>query len=316
MELVSVICLCYNHAAFIEEAVDSVAQQTYKNIELIIVNDASTDNCRNIIQKLCIKYPFIQFIDNAQNMGMCRSFNNALKAAKGDFIVDFAADDILLPERIEKQVNTFRKLDASWGVVFTDALIVNEKGKTQQTFYRRNEKMELLEPVISGDIFSKVVQRYQICSPTMLVRKSVFDKIGGYDPNLNYEDYDFFIRTSRDFKYYFLDDILTKRREVEGSDSGKWYRKNNNTHLESTLTVLKKYLWLSRDKHEMLAALPSIRYHMRQALFTECFQLSKKHFQLLKSLDAIHFSDRMVLLMASVKAPLHLPYKVFRFIRR
>lgn len=312
MSLVTVICLCYNHAKYVAEAVESVMRQTYKHIELIIVNDASTDDSRSVIESIIKKYPYIKFVDNKENHGMCRSFNKELEAANGEFIIDLAADDILLPERIEKQVKAFKKLDASYGVVFTDAWIVNEEKKRVRTFYRRDVNMKLLDKVISGDVFAKVVDRYQICSPTIMVRKSVFNELGGYDTKLNYEDYDFYIRSSRNYKYFFLNEILTHKREVKGSDSTRWYRANENPHLKSTLIVLKKYIWLCKNEEEINASLHSIRYHMRQSLYMQCYELAKAYFELIRDLEKINFSDRVIYFLASVKFPLNIFYYQYR----
>lgn len=310
--LVSVICLCYNQAKFVSDAVESVVNQTYKNIELIVVNDASQDASKNVILELCKKYPFIKFINNETNLGMCLSFNRALSESKGSFLIDLAADDILLPERIEKQVQAFEKLDNSYGVVFSDAIITNENKQPTGTFYKRNSNNELTQNVISGDIFTKVVASYQICSPTIMVRKNVFTDLGGYDPTLNYEDYDFFIRSSRNYQYYFINELLTLKRDVKGSNSYQWHQRKNNPYLTSTLQVLKKYVWLSKDKKEIESSLSSIRYHMRQSLFLECYDLTKEYYLLIKNMNQATFIDNVIYKLASWKFPLYNLFSLYR----
>jgi glycosyltransferase involved in cell wall biosynthesis len=314
MSLVTVICLCYNHARFVEEAVESVISQSYKNIELIVVNDGSVDDSTSKIIGLYKKYPSIIFIDNKENIGMCSSFNKALYMAKGDYIIDLAADDTILPERIEHQVKAFEKLDLSYGIVFSDAYVINERGEKQGTFYRRGAKMELLDEVISGDIFSRVVKKYQIHAPTIMVRKSVYLDLGGYDANLSYEDYDFFIRSSRKYKYHFMDEILTYKREVKGSNSRSFYKSKTNPHLASTLIVLKKYIWLCKDDEEKNAALSSIRYHMRQSLYLECYDLVKKYYRLLQDLKKNNLGDKVLLYLSYFGLPLNKVYSLYRFI--
>lgn len=178
-----------------------------------------------------------------------------------------------------------------------------------------DQRGRLVEQVISGDVFDKVVQRYQICSPTMMVRREVFVELGGYDPKLKYEDYDFFIRASRSFKFYFLDYISVHKRELKDSDSKGFYRRNENPHLQSTLVVLKKYLWLCKSNNEKEAALYSIRYHMRQALFMECYWLVAEYFELIQILNNIKTMDRLIMVIARNKISLNNFYSLYRKLR-
>jgi glycosyltransferase involved in cell wall biosynthesis len=313
--LVSIIALCYNQADFVAQAVESVMNQSYPNIELIVVNDASTDFSKDVIDELCRVYPQISFIHHEQNLGMCRSFNNALKVAQGDFIIDLACDDYFELDKIERQIKAFEGLDKSWGVVFTDAYMVGQDGTVQNTFYKRDKQGRVSQSIISGDVFSKVVRQYQICSPTIMVRREVFDDINGYDPNLRYEDYDFFIRVSRNYKLYFLDYISTRKRVVKSSDSNGFYSHKENPHLQSTLIVLKKYLWLSRSEEEKKSALHSIRYHMRQALFMECYSLVEGYFELIELFNKVKVSDRLILFLSRKRIPLFRLYSCYRKMR-
>src|SRR6478609_1618577 len=93
--LISVICICYNHAAFVVEAMDSVRSQNYPYIQLIVCDDASTDTSKDVI-KAYLKDLDILFIDHAVNLGNCRTFNEALSFANGKYVIDLAADDKLV----------------------------------------------------------------------------------------------------------------------------------------------------------------------------------------------------------------------------
>jgi glycosyltransferase involved in cell wall biosynthesis len=313
--LVTIICLCYNHARFLKDAVDSVIAQTYKEIELIIVDDKSSDNSIEIIQKIIEKYPFIESIKNEHNVGMCRSFNKALVTAKGEFIIDLAADDMMVPERVEEQVKAFSRLSELYGVVYSDAYIVNEGGKKKNTFYRRNTLGELSTTVPKGDVFKELIHSYKICSPTIMVRKKLLDELGGYDERLSYEDYDFFVRSSREYRYYFIDQPLTLKREVEGSDSSSWYKKGMNVHLSSTLIVCGKALWLCRDKEERKALLHSVRYHFRQSYFLNNFTLAEKYFELIASMGSKSVTDRIILLLTEKKISVYRLYMFYLKVR-
>src|SRR6185436_18882244 len=101
---VTVICLCYNHARFVEEAIESVLNQSYANIQLIVVDDASTDKSAEVIKQLINKHSSIEFLPLQTNLGNCKAFNQGLARAKGEYVIDLAADDVLLPTRIETGV--------------------------------------------------------------------------------------------------------------------------------------------------------------------------------------------------------------------
>ena len=86
----------------------SVFQQTYSNIQVIIVDDCSTDGSVSIIKKIISRYSHqIQFVALKQNVGNCKAFNQGLALATGEFVIDFSTDDLMLPDRIEKQVEFF-----------------------------------------------------------------------------------------------------------------------------------------------------------------------------------------------------------------
>jgi glycosyltransferase involved in cell wall biosynthesis len=314
--LVSVICLCYNHARFLEETVNSVLKQTYSNIELIIVDDASTDKSVEVIHRIAEKNNSIVFIKNDKNKGMCPSFNNALSVAKGEYIIDLAADDILLPKRVEKQIEAFFKLKENYGVVFSDACLIGEEGDKISTFYKRNELDGLMEEVPSGDVFKDLIRSYKICSPTLMIKKKVLDELGGYDENLSYEDYDFFVRSSREYKYFYIDEVLTLRRVVKGSDSSSWYKTENNTHLASTLIICRKALWLCRDLEEKKALLHSVRYHFRQSYFMNNFQVAKEYYELINQVGKSSMIDKIILYLVIKKIKIHSLYKGYLKIRR
>ena len=86
---VSVICLCYNHAQFVVETLQSVVNQTHKNIQILIVDDFSNDNSVKIIENWLLNFPEIKFIKNKKNIGNTKTFNSILHFATGDFLVIF-----------------------------------------------------------------------------------------------------------------------------------------------------------------------------------------------------------------------------------
>lgn len=267
---VSVICLCYNHQHFLAEALDSVLAQTYPNVEIIVLDDASTDGSREVIQSYCDRFPQIRFIQNEKNRGNCAAFNRAWRQSRGAFIIDFATDDVMMPARVAGQVKCFSALDSSYGVVYTDVQRMDERSRDLGTHYKRSRTGELLAPPPSGDVFVEILKRYFIDPTSMMIRREVLEDLGGYDETLAYEDFDFWVRSSRTYKYFYLDCVLTKRRLHKGSLSRKVYGKGD-AQLASTITVCQKATHLIRVPEEKEALIVRLKSELRQAFFTENF---------------------------------------------
>jgi glycosyltransferase involved in cell wall biosynthesis len=261
--LVSVICLCYNQAEFVQEALTSVLIQSYPNIELIVVDDGSTDNSEKVIQQFVIQNPSIQFLPLKQNLGNCKAFNKGLALSKGAFIIDLAADDVLLPDRTTKGLKALEALGPEYGVNFSDAEWIAENGKHLYLHSKRFPHHHIPQ----GDIYRNLISKFFICPPTMMFRRSVIEYLGGYDENLAYEDFDFWIRSSRKFLYCYTPEVLVKKRVAENSLSSK-QSKNLNPQLRSTYLVCKKIFALNRSNEEQRALSRRILYE-----FKVCVQL-------------------------------------------
>jgi hypothetical protein len=111
-------------------------------------------------------------------------------------------------------------------------------------------------------VYADLLSRYFICAPTMMIRKSVLDELGGYNEELSYEDFDFWIRSSRKYLYAFSDDILVKKRNLPNSLSKQQYRRNSK-HFESTYTVCKMAVSLNRNAVEHKALRRRILYEAK-----------------------------------------------------
>lgn len=301
--LVSVICLCYNHERYVAEALHAVLEQTYRNIEIIVVDDASTDNSVARIQETIAPHAGIQFIALKKNIGNCTAFNRGLALAKGDYIVDLSADDVLMPERIADQVNHFRALDPSYGVVFTDAVYINEQGQPLRQHFAYLFSKKLLHHIPEGDIYSDVLSTYFIASPTMLVKREVFDLLQGYDESLAYEDFDFWVRSSRYFKYSYLDKPLTRIRRLDNSLSTRSYIPGD-LQLYSTYLVCKKAMALNRGKKDHAALVKRARYELFQSVFSQNITEANLFYDLLCQLEKPRIGDNLLIKLNKLRLPL------------
>lgn len=269
---VTVICVCYNQGAYVREAIRSVLDQTYPLVQLVVIDDKSTDASAAIIEDFIRDFPDIEFLPLPVNVGYCKAFNQALKHVKGDFIIDFAADDVLLPERISVGVADLEQAGARYGVHFSDADWISEAGAT---LYKHSQRFPH-HTIPHGDIYRDLIERFFICSPTMMFRRTVIESLGGYDESLAYEDFDFWIRSSRSFYYCYSPEVLVKKRVVKNSMSHRQFRVLS-PQLSSTYKVCEKIMALNRSAAEQRALARRIIYEMRVSVRLLQWPLAMKY---------------------------------------
>jgi glycosyltransferase involved in cell wall biosynthesis len=257
-DLVTVICLCHNQAPFVDAALNSVLNQTHPHVELIIVDDGSTDGSKDRIRDFLKDHPHVPFLDHPVPMGNCRAFNTGWKLATGQFIIDLAADDVLMPSRIEVGVERLNETGA--GVHFSDAYMIDAH---DNVIGKHNDRFKTAIP--EGDVYTELIRRYVICPPTMLIRQEVLQRLGGYDETLAYEDFDFWVRSSRHYQYAYTDGQLVKKRLLAGSHSATQSR-FRNSHQESTLRVCRKILAMNRTAEEGRALKQRVWHEIRQCI--------------------------------------------------
>lgn len=260
--LISIICLCHNHESYVHESISSVFDQKYKNIELIVVDDGSNDQSKRVIKET-IENTDIQFIDIHETIGNCKAFNLGWKASKGEYIIDLSADDLLLPERVTLGLETFEK--SQIGVEFCNVQNINAAGSSLGHHFTSDQVQE-------GDLYETLIQKYFICPPGMMIKREVFEYLDGYDETLSFEDFDFWIRSSRKYAYGYTDEILVKKRIISGSHSANQF-KFWSTHQRSTLKVCQKIKVLNRSKTEKAALQRRCLYEIKQCMRQGNFHL-------------------------------------------
>lgn len=280
--LVSVICSCYNHNNYIIEALNSVMNQSYANIQLIVVDDYSNDQSKKTIQEWCVNYPNVLFIANPKNLGITKSFNNAYKHVKGDFIIDLAGDDRLLTNCIELQLNLFKTTTyKNIGVVYGNVKFINENGQFLRPYYPIQANGDLINKIPTGQIYCYVLsESNSICSVSALVKKSVYDSLNGYDENLYFEDLDFWIRASKKYDFDFTPKYLVEKREVTNSlgdyfsPQKKHYKGVNN----SIYLALKKAFLANTNPKENKSLLQRVYRMLIRAIKAKDIYLCAKYF--------------------------------------
>ncbi|MFM9265286.1 glycosyltransferase [Tychonema sp. BBK16] len=203
---VSVIIPAYNCDRYIVQAIESVFNQTYKNWEIIVVDDGSTDNIRQILEPYS---DLIQYIYQ-ENQGAAIARNNACKLAKGEFLAFLDGDDFFLPEKLEKQIACF-EADPSLDMLQNGWLIVDKNGKDLYPAMPWNEAPKL-------DLEAFVIHK-SVRPSAMMLRREWWERLGGFDPRFPpTEDLDFALRLAlKGCKSVWLKEILTCYRQHDSN---------------------------------------------------------------------------------------------------
>ncbi|WP_051560560.1 glycosyltransferase family 2 protein [Clostridium beijerinckii] len=219
--MVSIIIPTYNRAKCISRAIESAIQQTYKDIEIIVVDDNSRDETSNIVETYTKNYSNIKYIKHSVNKGGSAARNTGVRNSNGDIIAFLDSDDELAKDKIEKCIRIFNeKKDVA--MIYTDVYFINEINKKEYIKEREdwdNSYLKLLRNNIIGGTSS------------IVVTKEAFSKINGFNESLpSCQDWDFYIRLARNYRPYRLAEPLTKYYIHPESISGN---KNNaiNGHL-------------------------------------------------------------------------------------
>ena len=186
---ISIILPAYNASMYLREAIDSVLAQSFRNFELIIINDGSTDNTKEIIHSF--NDPKIVCIDNIENKGLIYSLNAGISMAKGKYIARMDADDYCVPERLYLQKQL---LDQNPEVAFTAGWISFMNEKSVITGYWPLDRSTNTGRSIKRTLLSENC----IAHPTVMGRKEIFQQYQYKADQKNLEDYDLWLRVMAD----------------------------------------------------------------------------------------------------------------------
>ena len=199
---VSVIIPTYNRAYLIDRAIQSVLNQSYQDFEMIIVDDGSTDDTKEVVTEFQEQDKRIRYIRHEKNKGGSAARNTGIKSAEGDYVAFLDDDDEWLPAKIEKQVVKFQDSLDEVGVIYSGFFYVSDKtGKV----------ISESVPTLRGNVYANLLSGCILGSPTPLIRKTCFQKAGLYDDTLpSAQDWDMWIRLSKYYEFDFIPEILAK----------------------------------------------------------------------------------------------------------
>jgi len=211
---VSQVVLAHNHEPFVEQCLDSVAEQTFDDFELVIMDDCSTDRTVERIEAWLHNASCeARLVVNERNLGACASHKVALQHCRGELISVVSADDYYEPGKIERQQRFFGELDGSVAAVFSNARRVDEHGREIELVYKTGL------PPTEGRIFDRLIEGNFIIAPTVMARRTALEEAGGYDESLFYEDYDMWLRLADRYEFRYLPGTLVNYRILPFSHS-------------------------------------------------------------------------------------------------
>lgn len=211
--LVSVVIPCYNHENFVQDCIQSVIDQTYENIELIIIDDGSKDNSVGVIQKLLpiCEERFSRFeFRTRSNKGLSATLNEAIKWCKGDYFSIIASDDIMLERKTAIQVD-FLERDLHTVALFGSADYIDENNNIKAQNSLKEKEY----------IFDKIfLNECPFFAPTQMLRMSTLLKIGGFDEDILVEDWYMWLKMAEEGRVYCISEKLAKYR-IHSNNSTK-----------------------------------------------------------------------------------------------
>ena len=230
--LVSVLMPAYNHENYVQDTIKSVIDQTYQNIELIVVDDGSKDSTWQKIQDMrdiCKKRFSRVHFETKSNEGTCKTLNRLLDLAQGEYIYMISSDDQIKSHAVEKELN-FLKDNPDYALVVGDDEFINSQGiriyltqdNTQVTDEQNADYKTLVEylsathqtSIFQSDNFGSYTSlcRGNYVPNGFLIRKSIFDKVGKYTPEAPLEDWFLMLQISKYAKLKYLDEVLFSYR--------------------------------------------------------------------------------------------------------
>jgi len=205
----SIIMPCFNHSKFLTDSVNGIRRQTCQDLELIIVDDCSSDTSWERIQDMARQDTRIKTIHHTCNQGASKSRNDGLHMATGQFIAFCDADDIWECDKLRIQMNLLQN-NPTFDVVYCDALFIDESGSL--TGMRFSERFPPPKS-FSGRLFNDLVTRNFINIQSVLMRKECVQRAGYFDEGIKWvEDWWYWIRLSRDHSFLYTEEPLARYR--------------------------------------------------------------------------------------------------------
>jgi len=285
MPEVSVIIPTYNYGRFIEMAIRSVLNQTYQNYEIIVVDDASTDNTEDIVKGIVDER--IRYIRHITNKGGNAARNSGIRAAKGKYIAFLDSDDEWFPEKLDRQIRLFACSAETVGLIYTGSNVVDATG---------NKPSYQVLPEARGHIFDLLLKGNYITGggSSLMIKSECFESVGFFDETLpSGQEWEMIIRISEKYEIDFIGEPLINYY-VHGA--------NTDSNPEKIIKGYELILSAHREDYESIPSIYALHYY---ELGIRCFKYGfmkrgRRHF-----LSAFNYAPRESYLL-KIKSIIHI----------
>ena len=232
-KLVSIILNCYNGEKYLQQALNSIEKQSYKNWELIFWDNRSTDNSKNIFRSF--KNKKFKYYFSKKHTSLYKARNLAIKKSRGQFISFIDADDLWERNKLKDQVKLFLR-NNHVSLIYSNLWIQNENLKKRKLYWKKD--------LPSGLIYKKIIKEYCIGIITVMIKRNILSKKNAFDPKYSViGDFDLFTRLAKKNKFIAVQaplatyrihgDNLSLKNRIKEIDELKHWLKNNKYELQS-----------------------------------------------------------------------------------
>jgi len=265
---ISVVIPAYNAAPYIGAAIESVIGQTYKDLEIIVVDDGSVDNTADVVQTYDSKIKYVR----QENQGVSSARNHGIRVAQGELIAFLDADDVWFPEKLELQTQ-FLSAHEEAALVFGDLELVADGQVVEPSYLALKKHPWWSKPdgVLAKDAFANLLEENVVSTSTTLVSSRALRQVGTFDEDLpTAEDLDLWLRVAARFPIGCVPRVMCRKHVLDSSLSADYSRT-----AKDFLAVLNKYasgVLPSRREHE-----PLIRSMVAQLQFDIGYSFFEAH---------------------------------------
>ena len=246
--LVSVIMTVYNREKYLSVAIQSVLNQTFSSLELIIIDDFSSDRSTEIIKKYQEKDDRIKFLFHDENKGISKSTNDGINLAKGKFIAFIDSDDVWDKKKLEKQIKLLERDENL--IIWTDGEIIDENGKfLGKTFVQLCDSSNKKK---SGDIFFELLLGNFINKSSLIFKKKILGDLRFDERLKTHEDYKIAVDLAKNYNYFFINQPLTQIRKHDENTTFSDGKILILDHIKVTKYFLFKYFKYIPKKTRLL----------------------------------------------------------------
>jgi glycosyltransferase involved in cell wall biosynthesis len=248
--LVTIGIAVYNGEKYIVDCLNSVNNQSYRNLEICIVDDASADDSYHLCLQWSPKSRFpVTVLQNKINLGLSATCNIILKHSQGKYLQLFDQDDLMLPDKIEKDVAEFEQLNEDVALIYSKLQLINEKGEILNQTYNDRIAFNGVPP---SNPFTELIHKNFIPAPTVVLRNELVKKTGGYDETVVYNDWDMWLKLTKEYKIMFADRTTVSYRIHSNSIMAENSNQKQIERNEITIRMIKKHLGFKKSCDDLI----------------------------------------------------------------